>query len=388
MLLAESELQESSAPTVSIAPCHNVPLVVRGAKAILRLHPLLVDLCLRSSQPGCCQHLNYFFSLPFERNKTPYLLLFVARPGLTSQTVVASDLVAAVLTYEYNLWRFHTRVFSTTDIIGRRTVIGPPTLRSQIAVLATQFLLDHGAEISLISYQHETSSLEPQQPRMLSSQKLNYVWTSQQRDYFAYLSLKPNFEATLQNLGKRTRSHMRYYRRRAERDLQCTFVPDVSISRDDFQRLNRLCAFPVTDEVSAIRYDACRNCPNSFLSGLRDQQGQWLSIVGGQRNHDFIEIYWQMNLDSLPAHSIGTVMRSFLIEHEISRGARRLYIEGGTPHPMHFSFEREIVSDVLVRRKSIYGALVARSAKYLLKQHPKHFLSQLLVNKSLQWQFW
>jgi hypothetical protein len=388
MLLAEKGPQESSAQALSITSSHEVPLVVRGEKPILQLQPLLIGLCARSGQPGNCQHLNYFFSLPFARNKTPYLLLFVSRPGLTPQTVAASDLVAAVLTYQYRLGRIPTRIFATTDIIGRRTVIAPPALRGQIALLATRFLIDHGAEVCLISYQEDAVSVEAQPVRPCSPQNLDCIWTSQQRDFFAYLSLKPDFEATMGSLGKRTRSHMRYYRRRAERELQCTFVPNVTISKADFQKFNRSCTFPVTDEVSSIRYNACFNSPNSFISGLRNQNGEWLSIAGGQKNHDFIEIYWQMNLDSVPAYSISTVMRSFLIEHEISCGTQRLYIEGGTPHPMRFYFVREIVSDILVRRKSLYGTLVARSAKYLLHQHKKHFLSQLLVNKTLKWQSW
>jgi hypothetical protein len=343
---------------------------------------------MRSSQHGNCQHLHYFFSLPFARNKTPYLLLFVSRSGLTSQTVRASDLVAAVLTYQYRLGRIPTRIFATTDIIGRRTVIAPPALRSPITLLATQFLLDRGAEVSLISYHDDLASLEGNPLRPLAPRKLNCIWTTQQRDFFAYLPLKSDFEATMRSLGKRTRSHMRYYRRRAERELQCTFVPNVTISKEDFQKFNRLCTFPVTDEISAIRYDACFNSPDSFISGLRNWKGEWLSIVGGQKNHGFVEIYWQMNLNSLPSYSLSTVMRSFLIEHEISCGTRRLYIEGGTPHPMRFSFAREVVSDVLVRRKSLYGAIVAGSAKFLLLQQKKQFLSQLLVNKTLKWQSW
>src|SRR5262249_40389538 len=146
---------------------------------------------------------------------------------------------------------------------------------------------------------------------------------------------------------------------------------------------NHTCTFPLTEKQCSTRYDTCFNRPDFFISGLVDHQGRWLSIIGGQRHRDFIDIYWQMNLDSLPSYSLTTVMRSFLIEHEVSCGTRRLYMEGGTSHSMHFSFVREIVSDVLIRRRSLYGTLVAQSAKYLLSQRKNNFLSQLFVSKTL-----
>jgi hypothetical protein len=388
MLLHETDLQVFDTPHAPVAPYHDVPLVVRGSKQILRLQPILVELCMRCCQPGRLQHLNYFFALPFARNKTPHLLLFVSRPGLTLQTVRASDLVAAVLTHEYHLWHIHTRVFATDDCIGRRTVIAPPDLRSHIAFRATQFLIDRGAEISLISYQDDPASLVPQGTRHRPPQKPNCLWASQQREFPSYLSLEPDFEATLANFGKRTRTHMRSYRRRAERELRCVFVPNVTISKDDLLTFNRVCTFPLTDRECLTRYDACFNRLDFFISGIQGPDGQWLSMIGGQKHHDLIDIYWQMNLDSLPNYSLSTVMRSFLIEHEVACGTRRIYMEGGTSHSMRFSFVREIVSDLLVRRKSLYGALIARSAKYLLMQRQKNFLSQLLVSKSLTWQSW
>src|SRR5882762_1943442 len=86
---------------------HDDPILVRGVNCILELQPLLADLCERCDQPGSWDDLKYFFSLPYARNKTPRLLLFVSQPGLSVSTLAAYDLVAAVLTHEYRLWRFH-----------------------------------------------------------------------------------------------------------------------------------------------------------------------------------------------------------------------------------------------------------------------------------------
>jgi hypothetical protein len=383
MLLSDRDLQAPGTSALS-APYHPVPLVIRGVQPILELQPLLVDLCLRCDQSGRWQHLSYFLSLPFAYNKTPYLLLFVSRPGLSPKTLSSSNLVAAVLTYEYRLWRVPSRIFVTDDPVGRRTVIAPTTLRSQITLEASQFLMNHGAGISLISYQDDLASPSLLNDLHYSPQRLDALWTSQKREFFSYLQLERDYQATLANLGKRTRTHMRYYRKRAERDLHCTFVPNVTISKAGFQQFNRACSFPVTDEACSIRYDTCFDAPDIFIAGLRDQEGKWLSIVGGNKEQESINVYWQMNLNSVPAYSISTVMRAFLIEYAVDCHARRLYMEGGTSHSMQFSFVREVVTDVLVRRKSPLGLLLTRVARNLLQE--ENFLSQLLDSKTLPWQ--
>ncbi len=366
--------------------CQSDPIIVRGVDPILKLQVLMSELSVRCGQPGCWDDLKYFFSLPYARNKTPYLLLFVSRPGLTAQTVTSQDLVAALLTNEYRLRRIHTRIFITDDGIGRRTLIAPPALRNQIALLASYSLMLRGAQISSLTYQDDSASLEFQDRFPVTAKGGYRRWATQQRESFAYLPLQSTFEATMATLGKRTRSHMRYYRRRAERDLGATFVSHVNIGRTEFQQFNRLCSFAVTDEVSDIRYNALSNSPNSFLSGIRDKDGNWLSIAGGQKNHGAIEVYWQMNLASRPAYSLSTVLRSFLIEYEISCGTKKFLIEGGTPHPMRFSFAREIVSDVIVRRTSVYANLVTLAAKYIFPYlFPKNFVAQLLSCRELQW---
>ena len=78
------------------------------------------------------------------------------------------------------------------------------------------------------------------------------------------------------------------------------------------------------------------------------------------------EILWQMNRDGLSAYSLSLVMRSYFMEHEISHGMTKLYMEGGTAHPMRFSFVNDKVTDLVVVRRSWPGLLVPTLAKHLL----------------------
>ena len=54
------------------------------------------------------------------------------------------------------------------------------------------------------------------------------------------------------------------------------------------------------------------------------------------------------------------VMRSYFIEHEIAHGMSKLYMEGGTAHPMRFSFVNDKVTDLVVLRRSRLAILVPR----------------------------
>jgi hypothetical protein len=74
-------------------------------------------------------------------------------------------------------------------------------------------------------------------------------------------------------------------------------------------------------------------------------------------------------------------MRTFLMEHEISRGTRYLVFEGGTPHPMRFSFTSAQTVDLLaVRRNSSRAWLLRRFANQIFPE--KNFLRAALKDFS------
>jgi hypothetical protein len=117
--------------------------------------------------------------------------------------------------------------------------------------------------------------------------------------------------------------------------------------------------------------------------GMKDGAGRWLSLLGGRRYLDRSEILWQMNRDGLKEYSLGTVMRCYFLEHEVARGSRRLYAEGGTPHSMSHSFVQENVTDLIVRRNT----LAAKAMQLLARRYipPDNELSRMLLSPTMEW---
>jgi hypothetical protein len=196
-----------------------------------------------------------------------------------------------------------------------------------------------------------------------------------------YLPLLETFDATLARIGQRTRSNLRYYRRRAESQLGCNYVPEVTMEKAEFLAFNRECMYAVPDNVAAWRYDALRGLSVPVFMGMKDRDGRWLSLLGGRRNETETEILWQMNREGLAVHSLSLVMRSYFMEHEIAEGMRRMYIEGGTPHPMRFSFVKDSVTDLVVLRRSPLLMLMSRLAPYFVKHDNE--LATMLLDKSV-----
>jgi hypothetical protein len=120
-----------------------------------------------------------------------------------------------------------------------------------------------------------------------------------------------------------------------------------------------------------------------MFAGVRARNGRWLSLIGGRRHMQVTEIDWQMNLAGLPRYSLSTVMRSFVLEHEVGLGTTRLAFTGGTPHPMRHSFVCVDAVDVIALRRSASGWLLRRLAWWLFPE--KNFLGQALRDRQLHW---
>jgi hypothetical protein len=96
-----------------------------------------------------------------------------------------------------------------------------------------------------------------------------------------------------------------------------------------------------------------------------------------------METYWQMNRYDLKQYSLSTVMRSFVIEHEILRGTGRLYFEGGTSHSMSHSFVHKRCTDLLLLRQTLVGRIVPAMVKrYVPQENPLH---EFLEEPNLVW---
>jgi hypothetical protein len=127
------------------------------------------------------------------------------------------------------------------------------------------------ARIGLISYQdtHQVATA-PILDFLKEEDSGHHCRAVQHREIYDFLVLESTFEKTLAKLGRHTRRNLRYYRRKAVRDLGCEFISEVKMSKEEFQDLGRRSSFPVSATVSSARYDASVTSSISFLAGIRD----------------------------------------------------------------------------------------------------------------------
>ena len=377
--------------------------VVRGRKAILAMQGRLLALAARSGQTGEASQLKYFLSTPDARRKTPWMVIIEEE-----QTGRGDTLVGAVLLFEYQTVLHGTRVFSTSDGTGRRNVLAAPAERPRVAAMAARALMKQGARIVHIAFNqehHDGLSAEPggaarwtagrarkaigdEVARVRHGKKVG-LWAMHEQEMPLYLPLAVTYDQTLARIGQKTRANLRYYRKRCEAEFGCHFTAEVRIPLEDFLVFNRQCTYAVSDELATWRYRSLGE--NTFLCGIRERsgpagEGAWLSLVGGRRQNGYAEIDWQMNRADLPASSLSTVVRAYLIEDEVRRGTTRLYIEGGTPHSIRQSFACERVFELTVKQQSTAVRLLERFASVVFP--PKNYLAQMLLKHDLVWNRW
>jgi hypothetical protein len=311
---------------------------------------------------------------------------------LDLERLTADDLLGAVLLYRYVLLGCGIGMFSTNDRSGRGTLVAPAALRSTLAEMATRNLMDRGVLAVLISFRdgdtaNPKEGSDKGQPARGSTaggstandKTARWVW--RERETPDYLPLEETFDGTLAKIGTRTRRNMRYYRKRAEAELGCVFAPMVQIDKREFLDFNRECMYAVPAKVAFWRYQSLKNLETPLFMGIKDRSGRWLSLLGGRRHHGGTEILWQMNRSGLSPYSLSIVMRSYFMEHEIAHGMTKLYMEGGTAHPMRFSFVNDKVTDLVVVRRSRLGVVVPTLANLFIK--PDNELALMLLDKSL-----
>jgi hypothetical protein len=366
--------------------------LISDLKRILALHPLLVQIGALAGESHDVEDLHYLLSTAELSKKRPRLLLLPAEgdePAVTGFT-------AAVLLFEYSIpvglgWSFgRSGIYASIDLTGRRVVFARRTVRARVAARAARFLIEYGhAHIVHIVFsqmpddpQAEIAIREvgdTQQPMQRGG-----FWSLKETRNKEYLSLGPTFSATLARVGPHTRWNLRYYRRRTERDLGCTYIPNAQVGLDEFVAFNKECSHATADPQK--RYENLKALKRPLFAGIQDREGRWLALVGGRRRTREVEIDWQMNRHNVPLYSISTVLRSSLIEHEVGLGTTRLYIAGGTRQHIGNYFVEENLCELTVRRRSRSAALLI----WLIRrfQPQKNPLAKIVSDPRQIWHGW
>jgi hypothetical protein len=335
-------------------------ILLEGREAILPCAALLQALAERCDQQGAMHWLEYFLSERYTRRKHPYLVLKVRR-RITDGEISVDDVTAAALLFEYRILGWRTRAFSTDDAVGFRTVIAPPQQRAEMAERSAKVLIQHGAHIVLVTYEASSRRHHAQnKPEAFRDLRVG----TRSRSIGRIFHVEDTFDATLARMGKSTRFNLRYYRRRLVKREPCIFVEDAraALSVEELRPLNQYSLNPVPWPEFELRWRCGSELPGSFVVGLRTEQGRWLSLIGGWRQGSTTVVYWQLNTSGFERDSIGTVMRSFFLEHEVQRHTRKLLIFGGTPHTLRYAFEQDTIADLLVCRPSQRAALLRHLA--------------------------
>lgn len=360
--------------------------LLKGKESVLRMHLVIAELSARCDQIGAMDHISLFLNSSMNQKKVPFLVLASKRMSTDPFSLGAEDLIGAAVVYEYEVLGRSTKVFVTDDGSGSRTVIAAPSMRSTVTIKVCEHLIQSGARAALLSYKEEVNP-QPQDSEIARLAVRNgTIWGSQVRNMSTYLTIQPTFVGTLAQLGRHTRRNLRYYRRRGEVELGAQFFPEAraAISKAEFCKLNRISTHPVEERAMAERYENLSSFQDSFCMGVRAADDRWLSLMGGRRHHGWTEVDWQVNRAGMDRLSLGTVMRSYFLEHEVALGTTRLYFEGGTPHTMRHSLQTEKAVDIVALHPSWRVRLMRAFAGSSLGK--KNFLLQTLANTSINWQ--
>lgn len=362
-------------------------MILTSREAILNLASVLQALAERTGQPGAMHWLSYFLDKGVAGRRVPYLVLLLKPEEHQGSSLSADDIQAAALFFEYRICGVGTGAFTTGDATGFNSVIAPCADRTQVAAIALRALIQRGAKIVLATYEGHKAA----QPQEVLANLPGLQAASRQRHVGRSMKLRPTFAATLAQMGKHTRSNLRYYRRRLQKLMSLTYVSHAAplLAGVDLQAINAGALNPVSPAEFLRRIKSSTELPGSFLCGLQGPDGQWLSLIGGWRQAGVTVLHWQMNTAGYEKHSISTVMRAFFLESEIALGAEELMIHGGTPHSMHHSFEEQPIADLIVRRKGLQAAALGCAAHLFATRRGLlgrgNFFASTLLDRELEW---
>ncbi len=189
-------------------------------------------------------------------------------------------------------------------LTGESSVIAHEEVRASILQVAIhQLFLKTGARVAWATVRQGAG--KPIETRQQELDHLRIEAGSISREY--RLKLRDTFAATLSHFGPHTRRNLRYYRRRAEKDLKASFHPELTVAESDeaLQQLSKCSFQPFPISLAEWRKmdGLLRTQPGYFAMGLR-ANGEWISYLVGMRKRRLTYVFMQINHNGFGRYSL------------------------------------------------------------------------------------
>ena len=297
--------------------------VLRGLKAVTEAAPAITQLRLRTGQ-----HANPLLVPEFFVGRVQ---LFPGNQPVVLLVFHGERLEGAVYLYEKTICGLATGYLRGFDhLTGESSVIGRELIRAQLLQFAIhQLFLQTRVRVAWATVSEGAAHFSA--GSLVAQKQMRVESGSMLRAH--RLKLNSTFDATLSRFGQHTRRNLRYYRRRAEKELQAVFHPQLSLVEGDqaLQQLGKSSfqPFPVSLSEWQKMDGLVQNQPGYFAMGLQSH-GEWLSYLVGLRASNLTYVLMQVNHNRFARYSLSTVLRSYLFEHEIQRGQAEIRFVNGT----------------------------------------------------------
>jgi Acetyltransferase (GNAT) domain len=298
--------------------------VLRGATAIQAAGPEITELLRRTGQDE-----NPLLSLDFFLGR---VRLFPGNEPVVLLVRAEGRLEGAVYLYEKLFLGRHTGYLRGFDhLTGESSVIADERSRvTLLEVAMQQFVHKTSARVAWATVRQgpgESDAVPIKQQGLIIHAEVS----SLRREH--RLKLSDTFTATLASFGPHTRRNLRYYRRRAEKELEASFNPELTFGESDqaLRELSERSFQPFEKSLAEWRKmdGLLRTRPGYFAIGLR-ARGKWISYLVGMRAGTSTYVLLQMNHSEYARYSLSTVLRSYFFEHEITRGQQEIKFVNGT----------------------------------------------------------
>ena len=316
--------------------------VLRGAEKIRTAEAPIAELRERTGQTD-----NPLLCLDFFLGRVS---LFPGNQPVVLVVRSAERLEGAVYLYEKTFCGIPTGYLRAFDhFTGESSVIAPEPVRGLLLQVAIhQLFLQTNARVAWATVCHGANPMEG------SLQEFSLPRVEASSTFREHrLKLASTFAATLGRFGPHTRRNLRYYRRRAEKEINAAFHPELTLEQSDeaLQHLktSSFQPFPVSLTQWRKMDGLLRTRPGYFAMGLQ-ANGEWISYLVGMRTGKLTYVLMQINHNGFARYSLSTVMRSYFFEHEIERGQEEIKFVNGTCALFQSCCERDVCVTVSAHR--------------------------------------